>query len=534
MAKKRPAELSRSLLLAAAFLIAILRSTSAKAQDISREGSAPGDASLFVPSPEVVGTGTVPAAIMFSQSSDPYSIVLPSLATDHVVTRRSELRLTLGYAFRHRWLFSASLPMVLVQSGDAATGGSTLARAGSGAGLGDANLRLRAVLAATEKRELAMSVEGLLWAPTGERAAYASDDMWRGGLSAIVGGRRARYAWSLEAGGRTRREQIIPGVVPYRIGHESVLGATARVALDNAAHLFVGSELRIFSALSNGAKAFDPKSSHGAWLATLFWRVLGSSLTLTVGLGPGLGQAPGAADWQLVTRAALAPMQDPEPPDGDEDGVPDAWDACRSLAGTPSDDPLMNGCPDLPRDADGDGIPDALDACPIQAGRPSAEPRLHGCPPHAKVVVPRAAPPPAPTVPKAELEAERIVIHQQVQFETGTATLRPESGDVLGEVADILKRHPELELVEIHGHTDETGSDAFNRRLSQERAQSVLTWLVQRGIVAERLVARGFGAEVPLADNTSETGRARNRRVEFHVRKRNEGAPRSEPEEPPP
>jgi outer membrane protein OmpA-like peptidoglycan-associated protein len=81
----------------------------------------------------------------------------------------------------------------------------------------------------------------------------------------------------------------------------------------------------------------------------------------------------------------------------------------------------------------------------------------------------------------------------------------------------VLREHPEIELVEVQGHTDETGPPDLNRRLGQQRAESVVAWLAGRGIARERLSPKGYGSDRPLADNTTEEGRTKNRRVEFRV-----------------
>jgi OmpA-OmpF porin, OOP family len=74
-----------------------------------------------------------------------------------------------------------------------------------------------------------------------------------------------------------------------------------------------------------------------------------------------------------------------------------------------------------------------------------------------------------------------------------------------------------VESVEVQGHTDETGTPEFNRRLSEERARSVVAWLVTHGIAPERLIAKGYGKDQPIADNATEAGRAQNRRVVFRI-----------------
>ncbi len=492
----------------------------AGAQSLSLGLNAPGDAALVVPSSEVLGDGTLRSALTLVTSSEPLSLVLPSLDRDSVVEQRTELALGASYTSWHRLLVAVTLPVVLAQSGEVSAADSTAPRVASGRAFGDANLTLRTFLIGAAERRLGLSVQGDLWLPTGSKQAYATDDLVRAGLVAILGGRSARHGWSFEIGAQSRREQSFEGVVPYRMGHELVTGLAAEFPLDHAARLWVGSEIEAQSAFTNGAQLFDPRSSRGVWLASLSWRVRGSPLRLTLALGPGFGEGAGAGAWHALARAAWAPVVAPPAPDADDDGVADAEDACRELAGAPSADPVMHGCPDLPKDEDGDGIPSELDACPRAAGLPSAVPNRHGCP---VVSAPEATSPLVPTPaakPLAEVDAERIVIHQQVQFETGTSALRPESAEVLGQVAEILRVHPEITRVEVQGHTDEVGTRDFNQRLSAGRALAVVHWLVQQGVAAERLVARGYGSDVPLATNATEQGRRTNRRVEFRILER--------------
>jgi outer membrane protein OmpA-like peptidoglycan-associated protein len=87
-------------------------------------------------------------------------------------------------------------------------------------------------------------------------------------------------------------------------------------------------------------------------------------------------------------------------------------------------------------------------------------------------------------------------------------------------VRDAIQQNPDIELVEVQGHTDDSGSEEYNLRLSQERAEAVLSWLVAAGVPREKLVARGYGFERPLGDNRVKTGRQKNRRVQFMIIKR--------------
>ncbi|WP_437952377.1 OmpA family protein [Sorangium sp. So ce296] len=221
----------------------------------------------------------------------------------------------------------------------------------------------------------------------------------------------------------------------------------------------------------------------------------------------------------------------PPPPDRDNDGIPDGEDACPFVAGVASDDPRKNGCPP---DQDEDGVPDSEDACPEVKGPRSKDPAKNGCPGDTdgdtfrddKDACPRekgfADPDPEKHgCPKAvRVTDKNVVILQQVQFDTDKATIKPVSDPLLDEVAQVLKEHPEIVLIEIQGHTDDRGTDEHNRVLSQNRANSVMAALVRRGIDSTRLTAQGYGRDQPLDNNATEEGRQRNRRVQFIIIKK--------------
>jgi len=101
-----------------------------------------------------------------------------------------------------------------------------------------------------------------------------------------------------------------------------------------------------------------------------------------------------------------------------------------------------------------------------------------------------------------------------VNFDTGKATIKPDSAKTLDDAADALKIATGMRI-EIGGHTDNVGTPESNMKLSQDRAQAVMAALVQRGIDASRITAKGYGQTVPIADNRTEEGRAKNRRVEM-------------------
>lgn len=101
-----------------------------------------------------------------------------------------------------------------------------------------------------------------------------------------------------------------------------------------------------------------------------------------------------------------------------------------------------------------------------------------------------------------------------IHFDTGKAAILPDSENILGEIVKVLGQDADLKL-RIEGHTDNQGNAAANQALSEKRAQAVVAWLTAHGVAAARLSAKGLGQTKPLADNGTEEGRAKNRRVEL-------------------
>jgi OOP family OmpA-OmpF porin len=119
---------------------------------------------------------------------------------------------------------------------------------------------------------------------------------------------------------------------------------------------------------------------------------------------------------------------------------------------------------------------------------------------------------------KVVFEKKQIRILEKVQFETAKAVIRPESFGLLDEVATVIKDHAEAGRIEVAGHTDDRGSDTYNQKLSEDRAKSVMKYLVEKaGVDAARLLAVGYGETKPIATNKTDAGREANRRVEFNL-----------------
>ena len=132
---------------------------------------------------------------------------------------------------------------------------------------------------------------------------------------------------------------------------------------------------------------------------------------------------------------------------------------------------------------------------------------------------PAPAATPAPTTPASEpvLKKEKLELPGEIQFEHGKAVIKPESDPIIESLKNYLEKMPRVTKLRIEGHTDNVGSPEANEKLSGERALAVKAALIAKGVKAERLLAVGFGQNKPVADNTTEEGKAKNRRTEFRV-----------------
>ncbi|MCF8429352.1 MAG: OmpA family protein [Bacteroidia bacterium] len=178
-------------------------------------------------------------------------------------------------------------------------------------------------------------------------------------------------------------------------------------------------------------------------------------------------------------------------PDSDNDGIPDHKDNCVLEPGTEE----LNGCPDR----DNDGVGDKSDKCPDVYG----EIEFNGCP---KITV-------VPTKLKALIMAAK----KGIQFEAGSAVLKPVSFPILNQIAVELKANANLEVI-IQGHTDNKGIESKNIELSKSRAKEVANYLISKGIDKNRVSSEGFGGSRPVAENNTEANRSLNRRIDIIVK----------------
>jgi OOP family OmpA-OmpF porin len=236
------------------------------------------------------------------------------------------------------------------------------------------------------------------------------------------------------------------------------------------------------------------------------------------------------APWPWRCACTIAPPPPPPPPpapkDSDGDGVTDDIDQCPNTPkgctvdakGCPSDsdkDGVCDGidqCPNTPAgavvdakgcplDSDNDGVYDGIDKCPNTPAGTKVD--ATGCPVEVEKFVDTG-----------------LISTTEILFDLDKATLRPESKTELDRLGAILIQVPDLK-VEIGGHTDATGTDAYNMKLSEERAKAVHDYLVTNfpQITAGNLTSKGYGESAPIATNKTKEGRAKNRRVEFKILK---------------
>ena len=294
---------------------------------------------------------------------------------------------------------------------------------------------------------------------------------------------------------------------------------------------------------------------------------------VSVAAGPGLSQGYGTPDFRLVAGVTFRRRPDPAPVkptclygdedmdgfedddecadlDNDQDGIADTDDQCPNEKGVadnpvgvgcpanpvpgeqleleqdtdPDNDKLVaeeDACPSEPEDFDGfqdddgcpdadddkDGIPDTEDKCPLQAEIVNGNKDDDGCPDEGQTLV--------------KITTKRILILEKVYFDTDKSTIKERSFNVLDQVAATLRANPQITKLRIEGHTDSRGKDDYNMRLSNARAGSVRQYLTDRGVDPNRLGSIGYGETRPIATNRRRSGRAKNRRVEFHIKEVN-------------
>ncbi len=408
---------------------------------------------------------------------------------DAIVKDRQTLHLTIDYVPVSRIELYARASYVLNQDGEH---GLSAAKS-NGFGMPSFGVRIAALSQRDDDAAVNLAFGGEFLAPWGTPGAIAKFSK-AGALLKFELGREIGDVVVGAHAGIVAREAVTFGNA--NVGTETFYGAA--VALKGT----IRPELSV-----RGASPVDGGPSSAELLAGLRASI-GQAEVFALG-GPGFFNAIGTPEWRGVVGLAFAhegarakkeapaaappppPPPAPTPPPPAPTPAPPPPDPC-----APGQTHTPEQCPDL--DDDGDGVLNKDDKCPLQPGPADNQ----GCP---RVVV--------------QPEAKKIELREKVQFDTGKATIRPESDKLLDDVASVLKEHPEIKSVVIEGHTDSSGSAATNRRLSQARADAVMKAIVARGVEKARLSAKGFGPSKPVASNDTPEGREANRRVEISIAK---------------
>lgn len=521
----------------------------------------PADGFFSVPAPGAAEDLRVDGALVLSFARSPLSL---RTARGHedlgaIVDHSLVLHALVGLQAFRRVVIDVDVPSTLTQGG-----GSPVTPAGitlsspSGAAIHDVRAGARVLLLRQSGLRPSLAARLAVFAPSGDKAAYTGTGTLRYTPALILGAESPRFSYSLMLGRHFQPTSSVAPGQPVVNGGEVVFGIATSTRVGPVA---VNGEIAGATVADRGVRAFAAGTTSVELLVGARYAL--GPVTFGLAGGPGILSGVGTPAYRLlfsvgagvspkiiaaaphgaaaqgtaeVTGAAAAAKPPPAtrplpPPDKDGDGVPDAEDACPARvgiatpgaprrgcppdrdgdgiadiddrcpdeAGVASSDPLRYGCP---ADSDGDGIPDALDACPADRGQPSPDPKKNGCPRDARIV------------------GEAIAIMAPIEFATGSDAIDPRSYPVLENVAQIMRGHPDIARVAVDGHTDNVGDKKQNVLLSQRRALSVMRWLTEHGVDPRRLEAEGFGPNHPIDKNDTEAGRAKNRRVEFHIKKR--------------
>ncbi len=490
------------------------------------------------------GNMAVDAALWLGYADDPLVVYSGSTTnrTGELVHRRMGGSLSVSVSPR-RWLqIGLDLPLVLDQDRPASNTAVAPMGLASLSSFGTSNLRLIPKLTLVRQAQAGVSIAIIpaVTIPTRSSSDAYFDDSGFGFAPELAVSRRwVGWRLGVDAGYRMRKRAVFLNEV---VDDELFAHAGLGYQFGDTGGPPLGIDVT-FSGATAAASPFEQFNNNSleGLLGATYW--VTSSAQLFAAGGAGLRQGYGTPDWRGLAgvriglgdtrheeaRALPPPIEKPievAPPivtDRDGDGIPDATDKCPDEAEDKDGFEDGDGCPDLDNDAD--GTPDATDACPMVAGpadnKGCPEPdrdgdgvidRLDNCPDEAG---------PADNAGCAKkqlvkISNDKLEIIQSVYFKTDKAVIESRSFELLDNVASVLASHPTL-MIQVEGHTDSQGNAAYNKGLSQRRAEAVVAYLVKKGVTQDRLTPKGFGAEVPIADNRTKDGRSQNRRVVFTI-----------------
>lgn len=457
------------------------------------------------------------------------------------------------------------VPLLVWQEGAAAPGGTIRPEDGE-FGVGDIRIVPKLKLFSTREHPLdngvAMALLADVYAPTGDSAQLQGGDFRIGprlAFDALLGGTRI----AANVGYQYREEQQVENLsvrdtLSWNLGVEVPVHEKFRITTE------------AFGRLTPAADSFESYNSPTE--AVLGGKFQNGRFFATLGGGLGLVDGYGTPQWRAFAALGLAPplpvREEPEPePEPEPDCTPEnveqactevpqpecaggklrtyfalctdegecayEYDEAECDDGTycSKDDDGQAACipePDCRTHSECSDIPEPscsdntlttyIGRCLDESCK--YEPTETACPERYECGMENGEAACVPVVDQVKVTEEQIEIMDMVHFEVNSDEIDQRSFDLLRQVAQTLKNHEEIELVRVEGHTDNTGRRSYNQDLSERRARSVLNFLVNEGINAGRLTSEGFGPDRPIQTNNTETGRAANRRVEFHIVRR--------------
>ena len=518
-------------LLAGALLgAALLPASSARAEEgrfdaqVFRPSAAPRDL-VMVQKSEVIGHMSPVVGIYQDLGFDPLVLVSGDTGqTIEAVGARLQLTGLVGIGLFNWADIKLAVPFVAWQTSDNLRMLGTEGKVQS-TSLGDIRVATRVTIPGLNRKDDAtsgfgMAIEGNLNLPTGNEKAFTGDGVLTGGFT-LIGDYRLGFGAiiSANAGLWLRPDRQFAGV---RVGDMASFGLAGEAYVVQRWGLSVVGGAYGYPTLDKFPDS--PRQIPAESMLGLRWQTkhgisitVGGSFGAACGFGAPALRLFNGITWQPSTSREQEEInrileRDRDDPDGD--GLTGDVDRCPTTPGRPEN----QGCPD--KDSDGDGVADREDECPSLSGGPSGK---QGC-------------------PVAYIKGNEIVILDKVHFATDKDIILDQSKPILEAVAQVLTENLDIVEMRIEGHTDVRAGDAYNLKLSDRRAQSVMQYLIAMGIAPERLQAKGYGHTKPLYDDSGcvapdealgEDCRymtSENRRVVFRILRR--GDPASVADEP--
>jgi len=547
--------------------LAALVSSSAQAQQSTEQGFAinrynpaeRGSQWFALESLDLRGHVRPAVGATFDLAYKPLIVYLPNGSEDTtVINTQFFMHVGASLVLWDRVRFGVNFPFALQQSGDKGTVGTFNIPAPSGAALGDLRLGGDVRLFGKYGDPITMALGVQLFAPTGNRTKYTGDETVRVLPRVSAAGQFGMFTYAAMLGIQYRG--MTEGFVDTKTGTEFSGGVSFGVKTADD-RLVVGPEL-YGSTIISGTDDVKFRQPTAPLEAILGAHYTVSQFRIGAGIGPGLTRGVGTPALRAVASVEWVPGVPapvkrlvPTKDDRDGDGIYDTQDACPDIPGVSSDNPNLHGCPvdeatstlvsidrdkdrvvdaadkcvdvpglreppasltteqkalwelkyiGCPDDIDGDKIANIPDACPTVPGQPHKDPARHGC----------------PLVFVSECQ---IKIMDRIYFKTQSDKLETigEKGkltqNVLQAVAEVLKANPKITKIEVQGHASQD-TYAKNQELSEQRAASVVKWLVERSVDATRFVSKGYGMSRPAQGvPVDKKNKELHQRVEFHI-----------------